>query len=292
MSKIQKKILKNILINKNNNNINIINNNNYGFNLDTYNKIVYPKNNFNKTLILYVFDKFNYMVDNFIKNGIFEDNKFDFLIIINDINFDINRLTELNLPSYIKYFIRENKGFDFGGWSEGLLKDNLYLNYDSFIFINSTVYGPYIDKSNDELWPNILLNGLNYNNRKLFGTTINGYSGNSHVQSMVFCMDIITLKFLIQKNIFSLNYCTSKDELVNKKEIKMSRDIINNGWNIGCLHSYYKDTDFRSENKNVKLLNDLCFKNRFRGKTIHPYEILFVKGNRNIDIDKLNALIL
>jgi hypothetical protein len=276
-------------VNENNVNENNVNENNVNnIYLDDYHKFYYPQNNFNKTLILYVFHEFNDRVDNFIKNCIFRDEKFDFIIIINNINFDINILS---LPDYVTYIVRENIGFDFGGWSYGLLKDELYKNYDSFIFINSSVYGPCMEIDDNRKWPDILLNGLYYNNIKLFGTTINCINDGknlSHVQSMVFCMDLETLEFLISKDIFSLtNFDNSLINTINNKEIRMSREIINNGWNIGCLHIYYKDIDFtfKSYNRNIIYLNDVCYKNSFFGKTIHPYEILFVKGNRDINRD-------
>jgi len=256
----------------------------YNIILDEYHQFYYPQHNFNKTLILYVFNEYNDIVNNFIKNCIFKHDNYDFLIIINNINFNISIL---NLPEYVKYIIRDNIGFDFGGWSDGLLINDLYKNYDSFIFINSSVYGPCMEKSDTRLWTDILLNGLNYNNIKLFGTIINCSNIKKiNVQSMVFCMDLLTLEYLILKNIFSIKkYTSTFVETVNDRETRMSREIINNNWNIGCLHTYYKGIDFTFKNKNreIKYLNDLCHYNSFFGKTLHPYEILFVKGNRNID---------
>ena len=246
-------------------------------------------------MILYVCHQINDRVNNFINNCIFKDDAFDFIFIINDKNLNINHL---NLPSYVKIIQRDNIGFDFGGWSEGLLNNDLYKNYDSFIFINSSVYGPCMEKNDNRKWTDILLNGLNYKNIKLFGTTINCINDaqkSSHVQSMVFCMDLITLKYLISKDIFSIiNFDKTFNDTIMNKEIRMSREIINNGWNIGCLHTYYKDIDFTFKNNNREIiyLNDLCFKNVFFGKTIHPYEILFVKGNRNIEYDFIKQYII
>ena len=50
--------------------------------LDEYHKVYYLQYNFNKTLILYVFDKYNDRVINFINNCIFKHNNYDFLIIV------------------------------------------------------------------------------------------------------------------------------------------------------------------------------------------------------------------
>jgi hypothetical protein len=255
-------------------------------NIDIYNTFEYPQHKFTNTLILYVFHEYNDRVKNFIDNCLFEDDKYTFIFIINNKSFDVSIL---KLPLYVKYILRDNIGYDFGGWSEGLLINYYYKNFDSFIFINSSVYGPCMDMNDNRLWPDILLNGLNYNNIKLFGTTINCIDNPhlyAHVQSMAFCMDLITLEYLLKKNIFSLtNYSTSYIDTIWKKEIQMSREIINNNWNIGCLHTYYNDIDFtfKSKNREIIYLNNVFAKNMFFGKTINPHEILFIKGNKNIE---------
>jgi len=47
------------------------------------------------------------------------------------------------VPTYVKTMHRDNIGYDFGGWSDALLTDNLYEGYDNFIFVNSSVLGPF-----------------------------------------------------------------------------------------------------------------------------------------------------
>ena len=65
---------------------------------------------------------------------------------------------------------RENKGFDFGAWSVGL--DNINKDdYESFIFINSSVIGPFVSDTISP-WPAKFLNQLQ-GDVKLTGTTIN-----------------------------------------------------------------------------------------------------------------------
>ena len=46
-------------------------------------------------------------------------------------------------------------------------------------------------------------------------------------------MDLKTLKYLISCDIFCLNYENDKLKVVNNKEIRMSRLILDKGWNIG-----------------------------------------------------------
>jgi len=102
------------------------------------------------------------------------------MIIANNKNYDFSKL---NLPDYVITMNRENKGRDFGGWSEGLLRNNLYKNYDKFIFANSTIIGPYL-KDDTIKWTDIFINGLS-DNIKLFRCTINN-AYFSHVQTYIY----------------------------------------------------------------------------------------------------------
>ena len=109
-----------------------------------------------KTLVLYVFHIYNNRVENFINNSIFKNDNIDFIIICN------NKEIDFRAPDYVKIIKRDNIGYDFGAWSHGLLDENLYVNYDKFIFVNSSVSGPYL-KDNSIKWTDIYLNGLQNN---------------------------------------------------------------------------------------------------------------------------------
>lgn len=76
-----------------------------------------------------------------------------------------------------------------------------------------------MESTDTRMWPDILLDGLNKNNVKLFGSTINCKTG-IHVQSIVFCMDLETLEYLISKGIFSITkYLTDINDVIRKKEV-------------------------------------------------------------------------
>jgi hypothetical protein len=240
-----------------------------------------------KDLVLYVYHEINSNVLFFLEKGIFKDDNTDFIFINNGCK------EKLNLPEYILYFERENIGFDFGAWSDVLLTNDFYKKYDRFMFVNSSVLGPFIPQYYNDKWVNIFWNGLK-NNVKLFGCTINNGNifgkvngtHNSHVQSMVFCLEFQTLVFLIEKGVFTKNYYSDKDKLIIDCEIGQSQFIIKNGWNIGCLMKHYQDYDFvdLNKNKHVKLLGDIQYEKAYFGNTIHPYEVIFLKTNR-IKID-------
>lgn len=236
-----------------------------------------------KILVLYVFHEINERVEQFFNKCIFKDDNVDFIVISNGYK------ENLNLPSYVKIIRRNNLGFDFGGWSEAILRDELYKNYEYFIFLNSSVTGMFIPDYYKDRWTSIFINGLNEdNNVKLFGITINTERDPlflSHVQSYLFCMNKSTLNFLIDRKIFTLNYnTTNKDECIQQKEILMSRHIIDNGWNIGALCNYYKGVDFTFREKkpheyNKKFLSDLMF-SKYRNVIWNEYQLVFLKGNR------------
>ena len=192
----------------------------------------------NKTLVLYIFHIYNERVEKFIKNCIFYDNYVDFIIISNDKN------NNFEVPNYVMKFFRDNIGYDFGGWSEALLSHNLYTKYDNFIFVNSSVIGPFLHTSYKGKWTDIYINGLK-DNVKLFGSTINCCNNpikESHVQSYIFSIDKPTLEYLMDCEIFSIrNYAKTFHDAIFDKEKLMSRKIIEKGWNIGSLFSLYKN---------------------------------------------------
>jgi hypothetical protein len=235
----------------------------------------------NKLLVLYVFHIYNDRVNHFIKNCIFYDENVDFIIISNDKN------NKFNYPDYVKTLFRDNIGYDFGGWSEALLTDNLYNNYDNFIFVNSSVIGPFLPSYYKYKWTDIYINGLQ-NNTKLFGSTINTCRdplNKSHVQSYIFSMNKTTLKYLINCEIFSItNYAKTFYDAIWKKEVLMSRKIIENNWNIGSLLLYYKDVDFTFSYKKpseykMEFIDDVMFPH-FKDTLWNVYDVVFVKGNR------------
>jgi len=232
-----------------------------------------------KILVSYVFHVFNDRVKHYINNCIFYDENVDFIIICNN-------NTDFECPDYVKKIFRDNNGHDFGGWSEGILKNDLYKNYEKFIFLNSSVIGPFLPVYYTNKWTDIYINGLK-DNVKLFGSTL--YCGDvkndAHIQSYIFSMDKTTLEYLIRCEIFSItNYKHYLYDTIIEKEIKMSRKIIENGWNIGSLMKYYENVDFTFSKKepqeyNIKFMGDLMY-NQFNNVYWNKYEIVFIKGNR------------
>ena len=237
----------------------------------------------NNTLVLYVFHKYNERVEYFIKNALFQDSNVDFVFMCNDPTFDISS----KVPSYVTTFNRKNKGFDFGAWSDLLIKYKYaYKHYNTYIFVNSSVKGPFMNNYIGEKWTDILKNGLS-DDIQLYGITINTCNdplNKSHVQSYLFSMKQDMVHKLIEDGLFSEIYVDTFNEAINDKEIKMSRLVLNRGGNLGCVHTYYKNVDWRFNKKqpheyNIKFLDDIMYP-KFHNKLWTCDELIFIKGNR------------
>ena len=238
-----------------------------------------------KILVLFVYHIFNNRVKNFIEKCIFYDENIDFIIISNNKN--NNDVINVKNIKNVKMLFRNNVGYDFGGWSDALLTENLYKKYDNFIFVNSSVTGPFLKPGFKGNWTDIYINGLK-DNVKLFGSTINTIRDPlkfAHVQSYIFSMNKTTLEYLIDCQIFSTrNYAKTFHNAIFDKEVLMSRKIIENNWNIGSLMNYYKNVDFTFRNKkpneyNINFLDDVMF-GKYRNKIWNEFELVFIKGNR------------
>jgi lipopolysaccharide biosynthesis protein len=236
-----------------------------------------------KTLVLYVFHTWNSRVKHFLETCIFYDETIDFVVICNDKHFSFQVPTLKN----VRKVQRDNIGYDFGGWSEALLENNVYKNYDSFVFVNSSVMGPYFPPGYRGKWTDIYLDGLQ-GDIKLFGSTINTCRNpltTSHVQSYIFSMNQTTLQFLMDEGIFSItNYAKTFDEAIWQKEVLMSQKIVQHGWNIGSRMRYYQGVDFRFRDKKPSdytfpFLDDIMYP-QFRNKIWNEHVLVFIKGNR------------
>ncbi|CAK7994530.1 Hypothetical protein POVR1_LOCUS54 [uncultured virus] len=229
-----------------------------------------------KTAVLYTFHIIKPQLQHYI-NSSFEAKDVDFYLIPCGID-----LKGVTVPDHMKILPRANKGYDFGAWSDALLNDELYKRYTHFIFINCSVAGPFTPSYFQGRWTDLFIDPLN-DQVKLFGTTINTISQVgvcAHVQSFVFSMDREALELLITKRIFTQKvYCRSILQTVACREVRMSREIIKAGWNIGCMLRCYRGIDFRTV-KHVIVDGDVCYPNRYFGQTTHPYEVVFVKANR------------
>ena len=124
----------------------------------------------NKCVCIYAYyeknEQYKKNLNFFLSNGGILD-YVDYYIVING-NYTIE------IPKYdnVKVIERENIGYDFGAWGHIL---NNYINnsYDYYIFINSSVRGPYIPKNSINNWLDKFMELFNNKDTKMVGSTIN-----------------------------------------------------------------------------------------------------------------------
>lgn len=228
----------------------------------------------------------------FLQNGI--NNASDFVIIISG-----NCSVRIPKQNNIRVVVRANSGYDFGAWSEGL--DLLNQNYDYYIFINTSVRGPY---TTHQPWQDGFIDMLN-DDVKLVGTTINIQTAQlpllkeqglfppyPHVQSQVFAMDYECLMFLRDK-VFD-KAPNNFEEAIQLGELAMSNYVLKNNWNINCLLPIYHNQNYRKIDKDINMTShygDPSYKNKYFGNTYTPYQVMFIKTNRDlIEPDKSKTI--
>jgi hypothetical protein len=258
----------------------------------------------NNTLVIYCYfeknDDYKNNLVYFLNYGI-EDNN-DYIFIING-----NNMLKIPSRKNIKVIYRDNIGYDFSAYGDALKTINLDL-YKYFFFINTSVRGPflpnYVKMSWTEPFKNLLKDDV-----KLVGTTINltedflSSNGNEvfygkkkyyiHVQSQMFATDLECLKFLISKGIFDLFTEDNFVKLIILKEIGMSHHVLNNNWNISCLLPEYQNIDYRTLNVDfnpTSIKGEMNYKNAYFNRTLHPYEAIFIKTNRNLFNNQIQSI--
>lgn len=245
------------------------------------------------TLVVYACHQRDECVDRFIQHGVFRDRSVDFVLVCNN-----PTLTFEDVPSYVTVLNRENKGHDFGAWSYGLLTDDRYKIYTTFICLNSTCMGPFLPRWCTKTWVDVFTEELT-DNVHLVGPTINCITNprhSAHVQSYAFAMTRPAVDLLIEKNLFSLTtFFPDKIAAVYEGEVRMSREIISNGWNIAAFVYYPRDIDWTFKDKSPQdyapfaFLGDIAFPGWFYQQTIHPYECVFMKANRGQNLEWLRT---
>lgn len=211
----------------------------------------------------------------FLKNVIVKNPPIDFFVIIN------GKCSIKTFPRNVRVIHRENKGFDFGAFSHCISK-HMKRTYDYYIFLNSSVRGPF---PKDIDWVHAFLNLFN-NDVKLVGTSINLLDGLPHVQSQFFVLDKEGFSYLKDEHKFFDEkdpVFDSQDinEIIWSKEIRMSSLILEKGWNINAILMNYKNRDYRKLKKNINPTGpDPFFPNSYWGRSILPEEAIFFKINR------------
>ncbi len=233
-----------------------------------------------------------------------------------DYIFVINGQSTVEIPSAdnIRVIRRENIGFDFGAYKEAIIHlGDDYKKYTHFFFMNTSVRGPFMLPWADGNWTTPFIRRLQ-GDTHLVGTTINvlmyypiypdverilssecGISSPyAHVQTQMFALTAAGFEFLRNNFFLTRPVETNFMRCVALCEVYMSQLILRvAGWNIDCLLPEYSGLDYRTIRGDINpssQLGDPCCPGSCFGRTIHPYEVMFIKTNRGLSDHEINSL--
>jgi hypothetical protein len=251
-----------------------------------------------KTLVVYhFFHKDDSYVENFQHFMLFGYTK------NNDYCILIAGETNISLPQAenIKYLKVNNINNDYGGYCQ-LFSNHLREvdQYDYYVFINSSVRGPFLLPDNIENWVEKYTKKLN-SSVGLVGGTICilddqhphsieykkkwGVDSTSHVQTMSYAIHKDTLRYLIDTGFYSQQKLLTKSEVIEDYEIRLSQLVLQKGLDLRCQLPEYNQLSYLTPHRDINprsAFGDPCTINSYFGRTLSPFEAIFVKTNRGI----------
>jgi hypothetical protein len=196
----------------------------------------------------------------------------------------------------------ENKNHDYGGISH-LIRNCVPLErFKYFIVLNSTVRGPFLPHYYHEDWIEIFLRPFT-KNVGMVGTTVNclpshsipaikyrkqfgGFGPVVHAQTMAYAISNPVMAMLNEHDFWKSDKLMNKDEIVQRYELHLSQLILDKGFEIRSLLPEYDNQRGKYLNNPTAHDGDLNFKRGYFGKTIHPYEVVFIKTNRQLHTEQ------
>ncbi len=225
----------------------------------------------------------------------------------NDFYVVISGKCSVDLPQKpnITYFYTENKNYDYGGYCQALAQINDIDKYDTCIFVNSSVRGPFTVSYFDGDWTQLFTKWLD-SDTHLVGATMNlmigrwgefdylqddyGYpKPHSHVQSTAYALTREALRHLIKMGFYDPKEQLTKDEVVALYELGLSQEIKKQGWNIKTMCAPYNLIDYRQPHGEINPTSFngyMLFENGFFGRTVSPMETIFMKTKMDMTADK------
>jgi Rhamnan synthesis protein F len=235
-----------------------------------------------------------------------------------DYLFVINGQSTVEIPNApnIRIISRENIGFDFGAYKDAIIQlGDDYKKYKYFFFMNTSIRGPFMAPCDEANWTVPFIEKLR-GDTHLVGTTINilmyypnhpyiqdiisaefGLSSPyPHVQTQMFALSAIGFEYLRENFFLSRSIETDFMRCIALCEVYMSQLIIREaGWNIDCLIPEYSGLDYRTIKRDINASSnygDPCYPGTCFGRTLHPYEVIFIKTNRGLNDHAINSLSL
>mmetsp|Transcript_12697 Transcript_12697/g.38289 ORF Transcript_12697/g.38289 Transcript_12697/m.38289 type:complete len:419 (-) Transcript_12697:2891-4147(-) len=248
-----------------------------------------------QTLVVYIFSKTDTEYESnlmfFLKHGVAENDGCYYVFIMQTI--EGVQLPDISnkIPSNAEVITHPNSCYDWGtiGW---LLESGRVdtLKYKYFLFMNSSVRGPFIPtfSQDSKRWHEHITSRIN-GTVKLVGPTIScegspkegkvdgEWRTNPHVQSYVLATDQVGLQLWKADGKVFTCY-TSMWDVIFYGELGSSLAILKAGYNLESFMSRYRGVDWRQEsnwecNSRVNPYGEMYYD----GISLSPYEVMFVK---------------
>lgn len=216
----------------------------------------------------------------FVREGIISNDGNDYVVVVQlDYGQPAPQLPPL--PSHARYITHPNECFDLGtiGW---LLKNHISIRrYAYFVFLNSSVRGPFLPGWADRIHWVGELTRLFKGRVKMVGSTINcGRAFDSppipHVQTYAFAVDYKGLRVLMEAGVFQC--FRDWQHAIVEGEIAAARAIFDAGYTIDSLMLRYQGVDWSDPEMNgcndgMQPIQD----GQYDGISVHPLEVMFMK---------------
>lgn len=209
----------------------------------------------------------------------------------------------IDLPTLpnVRYVFTEVKRSDFGGYAHVINEGLDLAPYEHVFFINSSVRGPFVPPFSKQAWYTYFLDQLQ-NGVGIVGSSIcilkedfrhsiayqerfGGHPPYSHVQTMAYMIPKSVLNLLIADGFYIVDRDSNKSLAIENYEIHLSQLILQQGKNLRCLLPEYNGIDYRMSHNNPNPTSTIGDPNEalgYFGRSVHPYEAMFVKTNRHL----------
>ncbi|KAJ6262555.1 hypothetical protein Dda_3366 [Drechslerella dactyloides] len=209
----------------------------------------------------------------------------DFVFVMNG---ESSLPAEIPFGAHITIIRRNNTCFDLGAYGEVLASNGLAQRYQRFILMNSSIRGPFLPTWSDQCWSDAYLNKVNDTN-KLVGMTANckpwGRSIRPHLQSMILATDRTGISILLNGVI---SQCFTKHEDAVQGEMNITTAITTAGYTVSAFMTAFSQ-DAGGYMHHCEH-DDVLYEDHYYGMSLHPYETMFQKANRDINPLQLKLL--
>lgn len=210
-------------------------------------------------------------------------------------------IVKLPPGSNVQVIAVPNHNFDYGGLCE-LLTSHVDVNqYGFFIVLNSTVRGPFLPARSQADWIDEFLR-LDAPGVGIVATTVNclpasnpaavdyqsRYGGSNdvvHAQTMAFGVSSQAMQHLTASGFFRQRAAMTKAEVVRDFELHLSQLLLASGMILRCFLPEYDHISRETDTSRCNPLaphGDPCIRGGYLGRTLHPYDVVFIKTNRNL----------